>query len=69
MDEANTAPAFSSEEVLETVEVVEVAARDFLTTPLDQYTVTEGLLLVIVLILFFKEISKSLKEGFYWLLS
>lgn len=56
-------------EVMETVEVVEVAARDFLTTPLDQYTVTEGLLLVIVLILFFKEISKSLKEGFYWLLS
>lgn len=66
MDENNTMPASSAEV---TVEVLEVSERDFLTTPLDQFTVTEGLLLLIVLILIFKELAKELKEGFYWLLS
>lgn len=59
----------ASSEATETVEVVEVPERDFLTTPLDDYTVTEGLLLLIVLILFFSKLSKVLKEGFYWLMS
>lgn len=59
----------ASSEATETVEVVEVPERDFLTTPLDDYTVTEGLLLLIVLILFFSKLSKALKEGFYWLMS
>ena len=66
MDENNMMPASSAEA---TVEVLEVSERDFLTTPLDQFTVTEGLLLLIVLILIFKELAKELKEGFYWLLS
>lgn len=59
----------ASSEATETVEVMEVPERDFLTTPLDDYTVTEGLLLLIVLILFFSKLSKVLKEGFYWLMS
>ena len=59
----------ASSEATETVEVMEVPERDFLTTPLDDYTVTEGLLLLIVLILFFSKLSKALKEGFYWLMS
>lgn len=67
MDENEVLAA--SSEATETVEVVEVPERDFLTTPLDDYTVTEGLLLLIVLILFFSKLSKALKEGFYWLIS
>lgn len=67
MDENEVLAA--SSEATETVEVVEVPERDFLTTPLDDYTVTEGLLLLIVLILFFSKLSKALKEGFYWLMS
>lgn len=59
----------ASSEATEAVEVMEVPERDFLTTPLDDYTVTEGLLLLIVLILFFSKLSKVLKEGFYWLMS
>lgn len=59
----------ASSEVTETVEVVEVEAdRPFLSTPFDEYTVTEGLLLVIVLILFFSKLSQAIKEGFYWLM-
>ena len=68
MDENLTVPVSSVEE-METVEVLEVSERDFLTTPLDEFTVTEGLLLLIVLILIFRELAKELKEGFYWLLS
>lgn len=56
------------ETVAETVEIVEVEAdRPFLTTPIDDYTVTEGLLLIIALILVVKWIGQSIKEGFYWL--
>ena len=42
--------------------------RPFLTTPLDEYNVTEGLLLCILLCLFFKCLVRIVKEGFYWLL-
>lgn len=35
-------------------ETTEVSDRPFLSTPLDDYTVTEGLLLVIALVLIFK---------------
>ena len=67
MDENEVLAA--SGEVTETVEVVEVEAdRPFLSTPLDEYTVTEGLLLVVVLIFFFSKLSQAIKEGFYWLL-
>lgn len=42
--------------------------RPFLTTPLNDYTVTEGLLLMILLVLFIKIVIGILKEGFWWLM-
>lgn len=42
--------------------------RSFMTTPLNEYTVTEGLLLLILLVLVIKIIIGILKEGFFWLL-
>lgn len=53
-------------ETMETV-LVEVD-RPFLTTPLDDYTVAEGLLLCILLVLLLKWLAGIIKEGFYWLL-
>lgn len=51
-------------------EVVEVVADDthyFLTTDFADFTVTEGLLLCIFLVMFLKIIGGAIKEGFYWL--
>lgn len=49
----------------ETVEIVEVPAeRPFMTTPLNDYTVTEGLLLVLVLLLLLGFVYKLWKEVF-----
>jgi len=54
--------------VTETIEIVEVETdRPFLTTPIDDYTVSEGLLLLILLILVLRWIGAAIKEGFYWL--
>ncbi|MCD8017395.1 MAG: hypothetical protein LUE97_06325 [Oscillospiraceae bacterium] len=53
----------STEETTETTE----DAHLFLETPFSDYTVTEGLLLIIVLLVFLSAIVKLLKEGFYWL--
>ena len=53
------------EEALETVESV---ARPFLTTPFSDYSVTEGLLLLLVLSVVVSWIFKLLKGGFSWLL-
>lgn len=53
----------------ETTETVVVEAeRPFLTTSLNDYTVTEGLLLCILLVLLLKWLAGVIKEGFYWLL-
>ncbi len=41
----------------------------FLTTPFEDYTVVEGLLLLILLLFFISGCIKMLKEGFSWLLS
>ena len=53
----------------EAVEMVEVPPmeRPFLTTDFSDYTVTEGLLLVLVLLVVLSFCGKLLKEGFYWL--
>ena len=48
-------------------EVVEVEDRPFLSTPLNDYTVTEGLLLIIAVLLIFGFIRDALKGGFWWL--
>lgn len=50
-----------------TVPVTIVDVRPFLTTPLEDYTVTEGLLLLILVVLVVMIIAKAVKEGFYWL--
>lgn len=52
----------------EVVEVVQDDTHYFMTTHLDDYTVTEGLLLLILVLLVVNWIGKAIKEGFYWLL-
>ena len=52
----------------EVVEVVQDDTHYFMTTHLDDYTVTEGLLLLILVLLVVKWIGQAIKEGFYWLL-
>lgn len=42
--------------------------RLFLTTPFEEYTVTEGLILAVLLCLFVSALVRIIKEGFYWLL-
>lgn len=58
----------------ETIQLLESIQEDvtphpFLSTPFDDYTVTEGLLLLILLLFFIAGCIKLLKEGFSWLLS
>lgn len=65
--EINNSPPAPEETIGESSTLVE-DSRPFLTTPFEEYTVTEGLLLVIVLCLFASAVVKLLKEGFYWLL-
>lgn len=55
----------------EPVEVILVDvsdARSFMTTPLNDYTVTEGLLLLILIMMIVKFVAKAVREGFRWLL-
>lgn len=55
----------------EPVEVILVDVADersFMSTPLNDYTVTEGLLLLILLMMIVKFVAKAVKEGFRWLL-
>ena len=55
----------------EPVEVILVDVSDersFMTTPLNDYTVTEGLLLLIFIMMIVKFVAKAVKEGFRWLL-
>ena len=59
-----------AEPVAEVIQVIEVVDLDrpLMTTNFDDYTVTEGLLLLLLLFLFVKEfILKPLKGGFSWL--
>lgn len=51
----------------ETFPVTIVDTRPLMTTPLDDYSVTEGLLLLILILLVIKWIIGIVKEGFYWL--
>lgn len=58
-------PLFVGDEVA----VMEVSASDrpFLTTSLNDYSVTEGLLLMIVLLMLVSGVLKLLKGAFSWL--
>lgn len=51
----------------ETFPVTIVDERPFLTTHLNDYSVEEGLLLLILLLLIIRCIVNFVKEGFYWL--
>lgn len=68
-----TAEGTSTETIVldlpEPLAVTVVDHRPFLSTPLDDYTVTEGLLLLIFMILFINWLGRALKEGFAWLKS
>ena len=55
-------------ELPEPVAVTVIDHRPFFSTPLDDYTVSEGLLLLIAVILFLNLLGRALKEGFSWLL-
>lgn len=56
----------SSEETEILAEVVEVE-RPFLTTSFEEYSVTEGLLLMILLLAVVMICVKLVKGGFFWL--
>ncbi len=64
-DVLDTVPEETSGELV--VQIVE-GPRPFLSTPFEEYTVTEGLLLAVLLCLFVSALVKIIKEGFYWLL-
>lgn len=49
-------------------ETVTVEDRSIMTTRISDYTVTEGLLLVLTLCVFTQWLVKLLKGGFSWLL-
>ena len=53
----------------DTVEVVAEVVQDrpFLTTSFEEYSVSEGLLLMLLLALFAALLVKIVKGGFYWL--
>ena len=58
---------------LEEVQFLEITLdlqenRPFLSTPFSEYSVSEGLLLALLLCVFVSAIVKVLKGGFYWLL-
>lgn len=60
-------PAAALDPVTETVEIVAEEVRPFLTTDFNDYTVTEGLLLVIALLIVGKICIDFVRRGFYWL--
>lgn len=68
LDQVEPMPGDASEP-METVETVAASpdARLFLTTPFEEYTVTEGLLLMLLLLAVVMICVKLLKGGFSWL--
>lgn len=61
-------PGTEMVEVVETtiVEVVDLD-RPFMTTPFEEYSVLEGLLLLLVLITVIQMCIRMIKGGFWWL--
>lgn len=55
-------------DVAQIKEMVQTAVeRPFLTTPLEDYSVSEGLLLMILFVMFIRALLRLVKEGLYWL--
>ena len=70
-EEENVVIAETTVVLDEPVEVILVDVSDersFMSTPLNDYTVTEGLLLLILIMMIVKLVAKAVKEGFRWLL-
>lgn len=56
-------------ETTEPIQVIVVESRPFLTTSFADYTVTEGLLLTLLLVVIVSKVLKFAKGCFAWLLS
>ena len=58
-----------TEETLQILQEIrqEVTAHPLLTTPFEDYTVTEGLLLLLLLAVFLSWCGKMIRSGFSWL--
>lgn len=67
--EESTGDAVTELTVSEPMQVIVVDSRPFLTTPFSEYSVTEGLLLTLVLIVLVSQVIKFVKGCFAWLLS
>lgn len=67
MTEGEVLTPEATPEPTETIEMVVEEPRLFLATPFEEYTVTEGLLLTLVLLVVVSFLVKTVKEGFYWL--
>ncbi len=52
---------------LQTLTEVPAVPENFLEKPFAEYTTTEGLLLVVVLLLVLSQLMRAVKEGFRWL--
>lgn len=66
VEDLNAAEGTTEPIQLVVVDVVDLD-RPFMTTRFTDYTVMEGLLLLLILIIFIQSIVKILKEGFWWL--
>ena len=64
---ANENASAEMEQYTETIVAEVVDERLFMTTPIDDYTVTEGLLLLIFLILVLQVVIRFVKGAFWWL--
>ena len=68
-EEPEPVEVVGADETLQLLETIQqdVEPHPFLTTDFADYTVTEGLLLLILLLFFIADCIKLLKEGFSWL--
>lgn len=60
---------FPSPEPTEEVTMEVHVDRPMMTTPFEEYTITEGLLLLLVVLVFIAGCVKMLRGGLSWLLS
>lgn len=69
VEEPEPVEVAGTDEILQLLETIQqdVEPHPFLTTNFEDYTVTEGLLLLALLLGFISACFKMLKEGFSWL--
>lgn len=70
MNENNETIVLSDEEDVKTVDTMEISevdsstARSFMSTPIDEFTVTEGLLLILVVLFVFNFVFNLVRNIF-----